>query len=621
MISNPKQRRRKQLESQIERFSKIIGQLETRSNRYSWARLFVFTSGVIGVYAMFKLAPDLWGWITLMASAFLFSFLVCIHCRIERGIKRHTIWRQIKRTHIARMQLDWENISPTYFHSPGEPHPHEIDLNLTGKRSLHRLLDTTISQEGRRQLYRWLINTKPDLDSLRLRQGLVRELAPLSNFRDRFRLIAKLSAQTPDQEGWEGERLLLWLERHTHHTFSKPFLISLSFLAVTNVVLLILTLSWQIQPFWMITFLVYIALYLITIRQAAHLFGEASHIEERLRTFKSLMRHLEVFPYEQNSQLSLFCEPFWNNETRPSHFLSRIEWIVGAAGCSQKNPVLGLILNVIGPWDYYFAYQLDRYKRKIKHQLRVWLERLYELDALCSLANFSYLHPDYVFPTLHSSENQNRGSVFASQNLGHPLLPDEKRVCNDFSVETLGEIAIVTGSNMSGKSTFLRTLGVNQCLALAGGPVTASFFETILFRLFTCINVSDSLSDGLSSFYAEVRRLKELLTELEKEDPRPLFFLIDEIFRGTNNKERQIGSNAYVRALSQGRGVGMISTHDLELVHLADELDGIRNYHFREDVHDGRMAFDYRLRGGPCPTTNALKIMRMEGLPVELLHS
>ncbi|MCA9874192.1 MAG: hypothetical protein KC441_11075, partial [Anaerolineales bacterium] len=173
-----------------------------------------------------------------------------------------------------------------------------------------------------------------------------------------------------------------------------------------------------------------------------------------------------------------------------------------------------------------------------------------------------------------------------------------------------------TGSNMAGKSSFLRTLGVNLVLAYAGGPVLAHSFQARLFRLYTSIRVSDSVTDGFSYFYAEVRRLQGLLAALETEDERPLFFLIDEIFRGTNNRERLIGSRSFVRALVGGRGVGLIATHDLELVKLAEERTAVHNFHFRDDVVDGKMVFDYTLRPGPCPTTNALKIMQLAGLPV-----
>jgi DNA mismatch repair ATPase MutS len=170
---------------------------------------------------------------------------------------------------------------------------------------------------------------------------------------------------------------------------------------------------------------------------------------------------------------------------------------------------------------------------------------------------------------------------------------------------------------MAGKSTFLRTLGTNLCLAYAGAPVNARRFDTSLFRVFTCIKVSDSVTDGISYFYAEVKRLKALLLASDSGHGLPLFFLIDEIFRGTNNVERHLGSRAYIRSLATRPVVGAIATHDLELVKLADEIPGIVNYHFREEVRDGRMIFDYELRTGPCPTTNALKIMQIEGLPVE----
>jgi len=170
---------------------------------------------------------------------------------------------------------------------------------------------------------------------------------------------------------------------------------------------------------------------------------------------------------------------------------------------------------------------------------------------------------------------------------------------------------------MAGKSSFLRTIGVNLVLAYAGGPTVAQTFSASWLRLFATIRVADSLSDGFSFFYAEVRRLSQLLTALRDDGERPLLFLIDEIFRGTNNRERLIGSRAYIQALTQASGLGAIATHDLELVQLAEETDKLVNVHFRDDVVNGRMAFDYKLHSGPCPTTNALKIMELAGLPID----
>jgi len=170
---------------------------------------------------------------------------------------------------------------------------------------------------------------------------------------------------------------------------------------------------------------------------------------------------------------------------------------------------------------------------------------------------------------------------------------------------------------MSGKSTFLRTIGINLCLAYAGSVVNATSFRTSLFEIYACIRVTDSLADGYSYFYMEVRRLRDLLQALERGTAYPLFFLIDEIFRGTNNYERLIGSASYIQALIGQKCLGVISTHDLELVKLADTLPEIHNMHFREDIIDATMVFDYILRQGPSPTRNALKIMQMEGLPIK----
>jgi DNA mismatch repair ATPase MutS len=245
-----------------------------------------------------------------------------------------------------------------------------------------------------------------------------------------------------------------------------------------------------------------------------------------------------------------------------------------------------------------------------------WLDAWFELEALCSLANFAYLNPGYTFPRFMPSTGKQQQPVFAAQALGHPLIPEKQKVVNDFTFSESNEMVLLTGSNMAGKSTFLRTLGANLCLAYAGAPVNATNLRTSLFDLYACIKISDSLTDGYSYFYAEVRRLHGLLEKLKAGATEPIFFLIDEIFKGTNNEERLIGSSAYIHALVGQNCVGVISTHDLELVKRADMLPMLKNYHFREEVQGGQMVFDYKLHHGPCPTRNALKIMQLAGLPV-----
>jgi DNA mismatch repair ATPase MutS len=283
---------------------------------------------------------------------------------------------------------------------------------------------------------------------------------------------------------------------------------------------------------------------------------------------------------------------------------------------AQRANIFGVALNLLVPWDLFVAYRFNQCKRDVKTRLPEWIDTWYELEVLNALANFGYWQPKAIFPEICATLDAASEPVLRANALGHPLLPDEVRVCNDLTLARLGEVVMITGSNMSGKSTFLRTLGINLCLAYAGAPVCATALQCGLMRVFTCINVSDSVTDGISYFYAEVKRLKALLQALSMPSDTPLLFLIDEIFRGTNNRERLIGSQSFIEALSGGNGVGLVSTHDLDLVTLAEAMPTIHNYHFRETIVDGRMAFDYELRPGPCPTTNALTIMQLEGLPV-----
>jgi DNA mismatch repair ATPase MutS len=322
----------------------------------------------------------------------------------------------------------------------------------------------------------------------------------------------------------------------------------------------------------------------------------------------------ERFSFREGSRLRALCAPFQEPARRPSRQLAQLTRVVAAMG-ARGNPVLWFLLNALLPWDLFLVHQLQRRQAAIAGQVSGWMRVWFRLEALGSLATYAYLNPHTSLPHMLSGAGEAVGPVFRAQAIGHPLLPEAEKVRNDFEVGGLGQVSLITGSNMAGKSVFLKTVGVNLALAQAGGPVDAALLVTIPLRLFSSLQVSDSVTGGLSYFYAEVKRLKALLDALERSRPTPLCFLIDEIFRGTNNRERLTGSRAYVRALAGKRGIGFIATHDLELARLAEEITPVKNYHFRDRVEKGRMTFDYKIRPGPSPTTNALKIMEIEGLP------
>ena len=602
------------LDNQIDRLNGRIVKLERTSYRLSWVRIAAFCAGPLAIgFAIF--ATGVWPAILCgVVWLLLFGVSVYAHRQIERGIKRHRLWLGIKSAQAARARLAWDQIPSTFHHQPNPDHPFEVDLDLTGKRSLHHLLDTAVSYEGSQRLLRWLTDPVPDPALSSRRQQIVRELTPLHLFRDKLALNAMEAAGA--RRTWKANQLVEWLRTSDGSSRSQRWLILFGAWVLLNAILLAANLLEWLPPWWQITLAAYLGLWLLWSRTMEAAADQATALEGSLRQLQAVFSQLEAFSYRGAPHLRMLCEPFLDPLHRPSRYLSRITWVVAAMGL-RENPLLRLILNAVLPWDAYLAYRLNRTRAGLGDRGAAWMDVWFELEALASLANFGYLNPAYSFPDFVCGEAQAPVDPFDARELGHPLIPDGEKVCNDFTVPRLGQVTVITGSNMAGKSVFLKTVGVNLSLAYAGGPVNARRLRTIPFRIFTSMGISDSVTDGISFFYAEVKRLKALLAELEREHTLPLLFCIDEIFRGTNNRERLIGSRAYLRALAGKHGLGFIATHDLELAKLADELPQVLNYHFRDLVVDGRMAFDYLLLPGPSPTTNALRIMQLEGLPVE----
>lgn len=614
MVSPSKRVRLQALRRHVARLERRQHWLEGISRRYGQGRMALVLTGLCTVLVVSRMFGTAAGWLTVGGFAAAFWRLASYHSRVQESLRRHHIWRAVKTAHMARMTLDWEQMPAPPAGSLPLEHPFATDLNLLGQRSLYQLLDTTMSQEGSARLRSWLLQPLTAPEQVQARQDCVRELVPLVKFRDRLALYGTLVTQDP-RVRWEGEIVRRWITRPTPSQSLLPWVVVLGGLAGLNIVLGVLYALSLLPAYWGISFVIYVLLYQQKHKDVSTLFAEAFRLEKTLHQFRAVLLYLETYNYCRTPHLAALCAPFWQVARRPSVMLQKIARLAGAAGVQQSN-LVGPLVNAVVPWDLYFMHRLEQCKVEVREQLPVWLDTWYELEALHALAHFGYVNPDYVFPSVQAAENTSPGPLLAARNLGHPLLPDAVRVGNDFTMEHVGELVIITGSNMSGKSTFLRTLGLNLCLAFNGAPVNASSLQTVPLRLFTCITVSDSVVDGISYFYAEVQRLKALLTALTASHPWPLFFLIDEIFRGTNNRERLMGSRAYIQALATGQGLGVVSTHDLELVTLEHEVKGMRNMHFRDAIIDGRMVFDYTLRPGPCPTTNALTIMQLEGLPV-----
>ena len=596
-----------------ERLSKRIQTLEIKSRWLSWGRLGLILGGLMAVALIRALFGELFAWAIVMLIVSGFVALVKIHNRIETSLIRHRLAHRIKTDHLSRLTLNWDCIPCVVSTSPSANHPFARDLNLTGEKSLFHLIDTTRSQQGSHQLQQWLMAPELDMQTITHRQEQVRELMTMSGFCDRLALNSALTEADLDHR-WDGAAICTWLEKHIPNQSLALWVVILGALSGATLVSGVFT-ALDIGPaIWSVTLPVYLILYFglyaFKSKELGALLRESDHLSHTLSPFQRVLQFLEKYCFDQTPHLKTMCAPLQENSKKPSQYLRRLRRISGA-GKWQQGQLLWFMLNALVPYDLFFTHLLNRCKTQMKGLIPAWLKIWYDLEALCALATFGRFQEPVCFPQLVGTPELEVTEV------GHPLIVFDARVNNQFSFQGPGDVVIVTGSNMSGKSTFLRTLGISLCLSYAGGPVPALAMKTGLFRLFTCIAVNDSVTDGLSYFYAEVKRLKTLLDELEQNNNLPLVFLIDEIFRGTNNRERLLGSRSFIRELAKHNGLGMVTTHDLDLVHLEQEISGIRNVHFRETIENGKMSFDFRLHTGPCPTTNALTIMKLEGLPVE----
>lgn len=599
-----------QLETTVRRTDHLIAQGTQLSATFTRWRLAIFLIGLIGTVTLYKLDWYQSGNLALGLFLAVFITVAAYHNRVETGIHRLRQWKQIKLVHRARIALDWTAIPPR----PGEApisHPYAIDLDLYGSHSLAHLLDTTVSDHGRERLHSWLLNQPPPLAQWQTRQSLVKELAPRSLFRDRLTLEARL---TGEQE-INGKRLAAVLEHPVGLPNLNALLVIQSLLACTTIVLASAALFGQLPGYWMFSFAVYALLYFMT-DQGEELLEHAVGLHHETERLAIVLGYLERQTRRQGTTLASVCANLMGRASPTLHLKQAARTLHAIS--IKAHPLVHLAINALCPWDLWFTRQLIHIQHEIKHALPQWLDCLAEVEAASALATFAYLHPQHAWPTpvISTGEQNDTTTVLQATHLGHPLLSTTSRIANDVSLTGLGSIHLITGSNMSGKSTFLRTIGINLCLAQAGGPVCAQSFTWTWARLACCIRVDDSLDAGLSFFYAEVKRLKTILDATKERTLPPVLFLIDEIFKGTNNRERLIGSRAYITALSQGHGFGLVSTHDLELADLEQAIPGLINAHFQETVAGGTLEFDYQVRPGPCPTTNALRIMELEGLPI-----
>lgn len=603
--------REQTLQRLLSRTSRLLVKGHRASATLTRWRLILFVTALLCTITLYRLGWYQAGNLSLGSFLALFLLVAGYHTRLEQRIHRLRQWQHIKQTHLARLRLDWDRLPERASAAP-DNHLYAKDLDLVGPRSLFQLLDTTVSSQGRERLASWLLAQPPAQDEWAARQTLVRELTARPLFRDRLTLEARLLGE----QEIDGHRLAAVLQHRLEIPRLHIILPLQALLAATTAGLGLAALLNWLPGYWMFSFGLYALLYFFT-DQGEELLEQAVGLHHEVEKLGKVLGYIDRHAKRSPSALANTWAPLANSGQSPLRLIRQATKILHAVSI-KAHPLVHLVANALCPWDLWYVRKLGQIQDQIRDRLPLWLDRLAEVEAAAALGTFAHLHPTYIWPASLQPDNQQNGTAArcTARNLAHPLIPAASRVANDFSLQGLGQILLVTGSNMSGKSTFLRTIGMNLCLAQAGAPVCASQFEWTWLRMACCIRVDDSLDAGLSFFYAEVKRLKSLLDAATDRSQPPVLFLIDEIFKGTNNRERLIGSRSFITALATSHGFGLVTTHDLELTELERSVPSVTNAHFQETVAAGELLFDYQLRPGPCPTTNALRIMQLEGLPV-----
>jgi hypothetical protein len=536
--------------------------------------------------------------------------------RLEALEKRYDTLYALNDEGLARLRRDWDALPLRRLTAPPDEQTIALDLDLLGHASLQHLLNTTATPGGQQRLQGWLFQPA-DRATVRERQMAAAELAPQLGFREDLAVFGRLSSMSQ----YAYERFLQWAEQ-------RPWLRRNSFLIWASRIsplLLLLFLVLQFAgllhyPVWLLFVGFNLLLSMSFGKPIDDLLDQVAERQAVFRPYAGVFALIDRQPFTA-PQLLHIQKDLAEGDLDADSEMRRLGRIMdlGDLRRSMFFPVIQAVLL----WNFHILWLLERWQAEAGQRVRVWLETLSELEALAALATLSYDNPTWVFPELVQLGSAD-GRRLVARNLGHPLLPPAVCVGNDVEIGPPGRFLLVTGSNMSGKSTLLRAIGTNIVLAQAGGPVCADALSLPPLTLATSVRIQDSLEYGVSYFMAELRRLKqvvEIATLEQAEGTRQALFLLDEILHGTNTVERQIAARSILHYLLEQGATGAVSTHDLSLATAPEIADASDRVHFTEDFTRGpdgpAMRFDYRLRPGLATSTNALKLMELLGLPVE----
>ena len=581
-----------------------LAAIQRRIYRVGTLRLLLFAGAVACAIA---LRHEGWAVILLAVAACMVPFLVLmrVHDRLFRA--RDFMQKMVEINEDELAALDYRTDCFEAGEAWRDPsHAYSYDLDVFGEHSLFQYVNRTSTYFGERTLATWLTRPLTRPEDITSRQRAVRELTPKLDYRQRFRA----TGLTGGGRMGDGEKLLQWAASQSRFRHSRLLKALCVVFPALNALMFVLgaadVLAWQ----WLGGSFVTSLIVSIGLQKRITLFQTS--YDDKLSILGSYIRQMQLMEdlRPECEALRVCCGRLSDGNEPASAAIRQLSRQMNAL--NQRNNMLAyMVLNGFLFWEVRQVMSIERWKERHAASLPVWLDAIGEMDALCSLATFAYNHPDYAYPV-----PVDKPFTLCAERMGHPLIHRDRCVRNDIHMTKRPYFIIVTGANMAGKSTYLRTVGVNYLLACTGAPVCAVRMEFYPARLVTSLRTTDSLNDNESYFFAELKRLKDIIDRLNRGEE--LFVILDEILKGTNSVDKQKGSLSLVKQLLQLGANGIIATHDLQLGSLAGRYpDHIANYRFEATIAGDELTFSYRMQEGVARNMNACFLMKKMGIFVE----
>lgn len=483
-----------------------------------------------------------------------------------------------------------------------EIHDHANDLDIFGRASLFQYINRTNSEQGGQLFAQWLLSPATKEDIL-ARQDAIKELASQTEWRQQLQSYGIEENITISTQA----KISAWLAE-PEHFINKPLWKLFRFLlpAISCAILALHIIGIIPASIFYPLVILFLMISLGISKLVMPAYIELNKIAPQLGSLSKSAGWIEKKEFHA-SLLATIKKKYESNTGTSSQTIRRLKKILDMLDI-RLNPLVFLPLNTFFFWDLQQAFALEKWKANNKNNIGNWFDALAAMECLSSVATLSFNHPHWVFPSF-----SNDAGVFIAEELGHPLLPEDKMIPSSFFTSGTGQMNLITGSNMAGKSTFLRSVGVNIVLAMMGAPVCARSLTLSPMKVMSSMRVNDNLEESTSTFYAELKKLKEIIETVNRNEK--VFLLLDEILRGTNSADRHAGSKALIQQLIHHQAAGLIATHDLELAKLVNEFpDQVHNYHFDVQVANDELYFDYKLKKGVCQSMNASLLMKKIGI-------